>query len=160
MFSLALGLSLNLSPLRGSDDWEKVTQNFEELISQLGSDEFAEREAATRKFAEIGKPAIARLKAAFEGDDPEIRMRAQYILYQILPETQPREILSLGQIGDGQRIAVRDGVYEKILIEELNGNAVIDSGQIVVGEIRIGSINGLAKLHSHRPYLYSIAYQG
>jgi len=47
------------------------------LIRQLGADEFAEREAASKRLEEIGKPALAALQEAAKKDaDLEVRARA------------------------------------------------------------------------------------
>lgn len=46
------------------------------LIDQLGSADFAEREAATRALAEAGAPALPALREAAVSPDPEVRRRA------------------------------------------------------------------------------------
>ena len=52
---------------------------YRRLIEQLGSDDFAEREAASRELA--GRPGLAdALRDAAAGTDPEIRWRARQIL--------------------------------------------------------------------------------
>jgi tetratricopeptide (TPR) repeat protein len=49
----------------------------ERLIRQLGSPQFAERDAATKQLKDIGDPALAALREAAKGnDDPEVRRRA------------------------------------------------------------------------------------
>lgn len=54
------------------------------LIKQLGSDDFAQREAAGKELVDIGEPARAALeKAAAAADDEEIRERAAGILKEI-----------------------------------------------------------------------------
>lgn len=51
------------------------------LIQQLGSDDFAEREAAHHKLESLGELAFDALRQAItESDDPEIKSRAQRIL--------------------------------------------------------------------------------
>jgi sugar lactone lactonase YvrE len=51
------------------------------LVRQLGSDEFAEREAASRALEAIGEPALEALQTAAEDDqDPEIRRRANAVV--------------------------------------------------------------------------------
>src|SRR5947209_6433749 len=48
-----------------------------DLITALGSADFAERERATRELIAVGRPALAALRAARKGDDdPEVRLRA------------------------------------------------------------------------------------
>jgi WD40 repeat protein len=54
------------------------------LIAQLGSDRFAQREAASRRLKVIGEPAISALdKAATTSEDPEVRRRAEQLLQAI-----------------------------------------------------------------------------
>jgi RNA polymerase sigma factor (sigma-70 family) len=56
----------------------------ERLIKQLGSDEFKEREAATRALKKVGKPALKALhEAATETTDPEVRTRAAALILAI-----------------------------------------------------------------------------
>jgi RNA polymerase sigma factor (sigma-70 family) len=59
-------------------------KDIERLIKQLGSDEFEEREAATRALKEVGKPALKALGvAATENADAEIRIRAAALIVAI-----------------------------------------------------------------------------
>lgn len=53
------------------------------LVEQLGSPDFAERETATRRLAEIGPPALEHLRAALASDDAEVRRRASDVLTRI-----------------------------------------------------------------------------
>ncbi len=53
------------------------------LVRQLGSDDFAEREAATDELTRLGLPAFAALEAAAVHPDREVRYRAVRILGQI-----------------------------------------------------------------------------
>jgi RNA polymerase sigma factor (sigma-70 family) len=56
----------------------------ERLISQLGSDEFDAREAATRALKALGKPALNALQeAATKNADAEIRNRAAALILEI-----------------------------------------------------------------------------
>ncbi|MBN9118785.1 MAG: WD40 repeat domain-containing protein [Planctomycetes bacterium] len=50
------------------------------LIADLGSDEFAAREAAEEQLAALGEAVEAELREAVQGDDPERRDRAQRLL--------------------------------------------------------------------------------
>src|SRR5262245_5524581 len=58
----------------------------ERLIKQLGSDEFGERETATKRLQEIGDPALGALDKAATRADAEVRRRAEYILDKLHPE--------------------------------------------------------------------------
>lgn len=62
------------------------------LIAQLGSDQFAEREAAARELARLGPPVLEALRKASANPDLEIRRRAA----RLIPEIERRaEIDSL-----------------------------------------------------------------
>ena len=52
-----------------------------ELISQLGSAKFKEREAATQALAAIGGPALEALQKAAVSNDPEVGRRAQSLAH-------------------------------------------------------------------------------
>lgn len=61
------------------------------LIDQLGSDEFAKREAAEERLVELGGAAVEALRAAAKSTDPEIVFRSQRALKRITelsPEDQ------------------------------------------------------------------------
>jgi WD40 repeat protein len=58
----------------------------ERLIKQLASDEFDEREAATKRLQEIGDPALGALDKAATSADAEVRLRAEYMLDKLYPE--------------------------------------------------------------------------
>jgi RNA polymerase sigma factor (sigma-70 family) len=59
-------------------------RDVERLIKQLGSDEFEEREAASKALKEVGKPALKALdEAATKNADVEIRTRAAALIVAI-----------------------------------------------------------------------------
>lgn len=58
-------------------------QDIKGLIAKLGSDDFAEREAATSRLDEIGAPALAELRLATRSDNPEVVRRARELLRAI-----------------------------------------------------------------------------
>jgi RNA polymerase sigma factor (sigma-70 family) len=54
------------------------------LVGRLGSDQYAEREAAGKELEAVGAPALDALrKAATTGDDPEVRRRAAEVFKRI-----------------------------------------------------------------------------
>ena len=55
----------------------------EHLVAQLGSERYADREAAAKALAEAGPAAIPLLKAAAGGPNPEVARRAGDILAQL-----------------------------------------------------------------------------
>ena len=54
-----------------------------DLIAQLGSSRYAERQAATAALAQLGRRALPALKSAGEQKDPEIRTRAAALMARI-----------------------------------------------------------------------------
>ena len=61
------------------------------LVRQLGSDEFAEREAASRKLAALGEAAVDALRHGLKSEDPEVRSRAGRLLQAIATKGQREE---------------------------------------------------------------------
>lgn len=60
------------------------SKEIDRLVKRLGSDEFEEREAASKALSRAGKPALkALLKAAKDGEDLEVRTRAAKIILVI-----------------------------------------------------------------------------
>jgi RNA polymerase sigma factor (sigma-70 family) len=53
------------------------------LIDQLGSDRFAEREAASRELDRLGAAALGALRKAIQSSDPETRRRAEALVKKI-----------------------------------------------------------------------------
>jgi hypothetical protein len=69
-----------------------IGEDVERLIAQLGDEEWARREAASKQLAEIGPAAKAKLEAATKHKDLEIAWRAERLLLVIspAPAQQPR----------------------------------------------------------------------
>jgi WD40 repeat protein len=66
---------------RGGPAKKPGTRRIADLIEQLGDDDFATREAASKALEAIGKPAIRALrKAAASSGDLEIRWRAERVI--------------------------------------------------------------------------------
>lgn len=61
-------------------------REMEALIEQLGAESFEDREKATRRLAAFGRVAKNALIEAAESEDPEIKLRAKNIMYQIFPK--------------------------------------------------------------------------
>jgi hypothetical protein len=64
------------------------------LVAQLGSAEYAEREAATEALAAIGEVALPALRKAAASPDMEVRMRAGRLLAQIERQAEQARILA------------------------------------------------------------------
>ena len=70
----------NISPTVTDDLAARIT----ELIFQLGADEWAARERASRELAELGGPAGSLLRQALaEAQDPEVRRRLQDLIDEL-----------------------------------------------------------------------------
>lgn len=69
--------------LPGPETLEKVLK----LIAQLGAESYADREAATKALAEMGKSIVPLLKKHLTSPDPEVRQR----IGQILETSEPKE---------------------------------------------------------------------
>jgi hypothetical protein len=79
----AAGIQAYLRQLTGVE----AQQNAARLIAELGSDEFATREKATRALADLVPLPIAALTAATKSDDAERAWRAARLLKQAKPQT-------------------------------------------------------------------------
>jgi hypothetical protein len=101
MFAL-LSLLCLLSPVSQDDQEARIAK----LVQDLGSDEFATREAAEKELAKIGAAAVPQLKKALEDRDAERADRARRVLAEIeksqsKPEKKPG-------LGGGVRLSSRD----------------------------------------------------
>jgi uncharacterized protein (TIGR03067 family) len=80
----SLVLALGGDTLRGGSGQPATGDRIAGLIKQLGDDNFARREAASRELAAIGEPALAALRqAAASSDDLETRRRAEQIVREV-----------------------------------------------------------------------------
>ena len=68
------------------------------FVKQLGSDEFNEREAATKRLKVVGEPALDALHKALTSDDLEVRRRARRIVAAIEDRLYP-ELRLTGHTG-------------------------------------------------------------
>src|SRR5207249_1159197 len=59
------------------------------LIGRLGDDDFAVREAATKRLMRAGEPALPALLEALASDDTEVRHRARRIVAAIEARLYP-----------------------------------------------------------------------
>ena len=72
-----------LIALLGSVQAETLESDPAALIRQLGSARYATREAAAQNLQQLGRPALAALRAARHSRDPEIRVRAGVLAQKI-----------------------------------------------------------------------------
>jgi hypothetical protein len=80
LFALLL-LVVALPATRAADANPRVQQ----LITQLGDEDFKKREAATAELKALGKTAQPQLKAAENHSDPEVRTRVAQLLQALEP---------------------------------------------------------------------------
>jgi len=86
-------LALLPAPSDARDD-KTQTEKIAQWIQQLGSDSFAERNAASKALDEIGEPALEALREAMKSRDAEVRRRATALVATIEARTQSGRILS------------------------------------------------------------------
>src|SRR5207248_4177715 len=83
-FSWVLFVILALPVLKAKDPDPQADRNrIERLIKQLGDDDFADRQSASKELDAIGEPALERLRAAVGDPDLEVRKRAQELVEKI-----------------------------------------------------------------------------
>ena len=87
VLGLALGLAVLLLASAGAAD-KPAAKQIAQLIEQLGSNSYEEREQATKKLAEIGMPALDALRKALASGDPEIQKRAEELIHRLDAQIQ------------------------------------------------------------------------
>lgn len=98
-----------------------------ELIEQLGSQVWREREQAQKGLEKIGEPALDRLRDAAKSDDPERSSRAQAIIKGIEEAIAERKVEKLAQDALQALRPVRDvNDVEKELFRRI-ARAVVDA---------------------------------
>ncbi|MBY0526185.1 MAG: ubiquinol-cytochrome-c reductase complex assembly factor 3 [Gemmataceae bacterium] len=93
MLALGLGLGCPLfvaSALPQGADKERI----DKLVSQLGSQVFTERMAATQELDAIGAPALEALKKAATSNEPEQRRRAEELVARIERRVEAQRLLA------------------------------------------------------------------
>jgi len=84
-FIVAVVVVAGASLLYAQPAQETMTARVARLIRQLGHDDFAKREAASKELDAIGEPALDALRTAAASDgDAEIRRRAERIVESIM----------------------------------------------------------------------------
>jgi hypothetical protein len=83
LLAVPLGLALSGGPLHGYPRVEASADTIARLIRQLGDDEFAKRQEASKALEATGEPALPALRKALKDDDAEIRRRAERLIRAI-----------------------------------------------------------------------------
>jgi hypothetical protein len=82
---IGLAFAAETGILRADPGKDAKTERMGALIRQLGHDEFAKRQAASKELEAIGEPALAALrKAAASSDSVETRQRAEQLIRAII----------------------------------------------------------------------------
>jgi hypothetical protein len=87
-------MGLLSAPVAAENDADKIDQ----LIEQLGSGTFKDREAATKALDAIGKPALEKLRKAAEGEDLEIKRRASELVKRIEKRAESSRVLQAKRV--------------------------------------------------------------
>lgn len=116
-----LGPAFSLAPAGTEEKPSKSsTKEMQNLISQLGDDQFTAREKAYKALLRIGKPAVPALRqAADNATDPEIQRRAKELLEQIDPGGLRRAELEKRRAGLRKAIEAMKGVEVKNWAESI-----------------------------------------
>lgn len=80
LFRFAIALVLGFAPAFAAAGESPAAPQITAWIEQLGADQFAQREAASRSLADAGRPALGPLGAALRQDDLEVASRALEIV--------------------------------------------------------------------------------
>ncbi|MEX2212895.1 MAG: HEAT repeat domain-containing protein [Phycisphaeraceae bacterium] len=114
--------SRNMTPsvdlLIASIDQQPKAEDISDLIKQLGSNEFAQREAASEKIATKGPGVIPQLRKATKSDDPEVADRAERLIKQLSSgDVDPlvhklMVIRTLGEMKDAKAVAALKPLLE------------------------------------------------
>src|SRR4051794_2831547 len=153
---LGVGMTLALPALTAGAETPTPAE-VRRLITQLGSDEFAEREAATRRLEAIGAPALPALHQAAASQDPEVRRRAG----QVIPAIHARLFGTLRQVrrvawmDTGQNIPAH--IYHTTFAPD--GRSFLAGGD--VGPLRlwdVGSGKLLREFNGHRGWTSGAAF--
>jgi hypothetical protein len=70
-----------------------------QLVRQLGSDDFVEREKASRALDQLGEPALPALRQALGSRDPEVRRRAEEVYARLRARRQEKLAAAMRALG-------------------------------------------------------------
>lgn len=90
LLAIVVGLALVAGAVSAQPPDDRVPQ----LIRQLGSDQFSEREAAVVALDSIGTPALPALQQALRSEDPEVRRRARLLITRIEKRVEASQLLA------------------------------------------------------------------
>jgi hypothetical protein len=88
-------------------------EKIDKLIKQMGSDDFTERDNASKALAAIGVPALEGLRKAAKSEDPEVRKRAEELLPKIERQAESIRVLAPKRV----RLVFKDTPLTEALAE-------------------------------------------
>lgn len=91
---LPLAILFVAAAFAGARSAPPAAKEIRALVSQLGSDEYADREAAAKQLEELGEAAVAELRAGCKSESPEIARRSQDILRKVERRLQNAKTLA------------------------------------------------------------------
>lgn len=94
----ACGLGVGIAAATGAAPPPAPVPPATALADQLGSESFAEREAAAAALERLGAAAIPALRAAANGSNPEARERAQALLTRLTRQTESQTRLAARRV--------------------------------------------------------------
>ncbi|MBX3415039.1 MAG: hypothetical protein KF708_20315 [Pirellulales bacterium] len=125
LFTLGLlACSLTL-PARGQEKNREEELRIARLIRDLGSNSFVARDAASQELAQLGSATRQQLAEALRSADPEVRMRAQYLMQKIktadLWEPSQLELRTGAAKVTGLLAAISDQSGNRLMVGEQYG---------------------------------------
>lgn len=120
---LAIGLGTVIAvPSSPGNDQNKINQ----LITKLGSDNFRERDAATKELDAIGEPALEALRKAAKSTDMEVANRAAALVTKIAQRGENARLVAPTYVELNLKEAtIEDAVAE---LSKKSGYAIIVAG--------------------------------
>jgi hypothetical protein len=92
---------------------QKGMSEIQQLIEKLGSQDFTEREAATKRLEELGATTLDALRAACKSQDPETARRAQEIVRKVEGKLANEKLLAPTMV----ELDVQDILLDTVLAE-------------------------------------------
>lgn len=144
LLALVLVLSVVIGSRGETPAPKPTTKQIAQWIEQLGDNDFAAREKATKKLWQAGAAAESALEKALKSDDPEVVRRARELLekfhWGIYPDT-PADIVALIRAYQSSKDKPRLEVFQKLM----------DSGE--AGLRAVGKIGSAEKDEDQRKAL-------
>jgi hypothetical protein len=91
---LVVSVFIGSTTVSASPDNRPTPQRVAQLITQLGSNKFREREAASAALDAMGQPALCSLQKAIRDRDPEVSRRAEILANRIQRRVQTAHLLA------------------------------------------------------------------